>query len=473
MNSRFPAILVALLAGLLVSARANASPFDVYGAGARGGATASAQTASPQGAASLAYNVAGLAQALPGVSIGVLATFGHADVVLTDRPDGYDVPDIGESKALPTSQTSNARQDTSLDNPLFGLTIGAVAPILVDDLKFGLLIFLPMPSPVTLVTAYPDERERLFSNQLHFERIGTKVHRFDLNVGLAYAVTDWLSFGLGASYLPGFDVFTDVYVPDPGDQSNVDVNADIETQNAFGMLAGARVNLPAGFVVGASFRDAVVLRVNNENTLQIRGVSGGEPIEQASTWTPVFSPARIAGGLAWTKDKTTLSLDGRYTLWSDYRDAQGVVAGFSDTFSERGAVEYAYAPGTRLRLGAGWEPTPVGPQTGRTNYVDNSRIVTSLGAGHDLTGFGYAFTVDWYLRFQWMLPRQQQKEVLDDYPDCADGVDRLCDEVPDDLVDPSTGQPFPAAQGLQTGNPGFPGYASGGWFGSVGVELSY
>ena len=38
----------------------------------------------------------------------------------------------------------------------------------------------------------------------------------------------------------------------------------------------------------------------------------------------------------------------------------------------------------------------------------------------------------------------------------------LVDEVPDGMTDYETGEPIPGSQGLQTNNPGFPGYTVGG-----------
>jgi len=41
------------------------------------------------------------------------------------------------------------------------------------------------------------------------------------------------------------------------------------------------------------------------------------------------------------------------------------------------------------------------------------------------------------------------------------------------MINPSTQMPYPEAQGLQTGNPGFPGYAHGGLIVQAGVEVSW
>jgi hypothetical protein len=52
-------------------------------------------------------------------------------------------------------------------------------------------------------------------------------------------------------------------------------------------------------------------------------------------------------------------------------------------------------------------------------------------------------------------------------------VRQLCDELADDTKDPSTGLATAAAQGLQTGNPGFPGWTSQGTLLSLGLDLKW
>lgn len=450
------------------------SPYELYGASSRGAAQGSAQTASGEGAGAMHHNPSLLATSPIGLSLGIMATFGQPQIRLQDRPDGYDVPDLGAgSRAVATEDTVSERSDTELNEPLVGLRVGVVAPVIVDGLRAGFQIFLPIPTLVTLQTYFPDERERYFSNQLHFERLGRRVHQLDLQFGVAYEVTKWLSVGIGAAYLPSFAVNTGVYLPDPTNQSDADLNADISTENDFGLLAGLRASLPADLSIGVSFRDANVMRVTTDNAIQITGVTNGEPIVQTASWTPIFSPARAALGLAWTPGDWTVSLDGRYTFWSGYEGAQGEDTGFDDIVSVAAGSQWQYSAQTALRFGAGFEPSPVPEQTGRTNYVDNPRVQVSFGAGHRFVVGERDVDISWHVRLQSLLPRTHQKAQLDDYPACAPGVTDICDEVSDELVEPGTDQRDPRAQGLQTGNPGFPGFRSGGWLGSLGVELTY
>ena len=219
---------------LLLASSADASPYDVYGASARASAMGGAHAATADGPEALHYNAGQLALSQPVMSVELLSTFGNARILLKDRPEGYDVPDIGPpAEALGSENTLNPRTDTDLNGPLVGLRVGAVTSVIFEGLHAGFAIFLPLPTPVTLDTYFPDERERYFSNRLQFERIGPKIHQLDLQFGLGYRVTEWLSVGVGAAYLPGFGVDTGVYLPDATDQQNARVNATIDTENAW------------------------------------------------------------------------------------------------------------------------------------------------------------------------------------------------------------------------------------------------
>jgi hypothetical protein len=98
-------------------------------------------------------------------------------------------------------------------------------------------------------------------------------------------------------------------------------------------------------------------------------------------------------------------------------------------------------------------------QVGRSNYVDNDRVGVGFGADVLLELLkvrpGFQVFAD---RF---ITRTNQKDDS-----------RIVDEVPDDSVIGTTGAPVVGAQGLQTNNPGWPGFSSGGWLWGGAVTLS-
>jgi len=52
----------------------------------------------------------------------------------------------------------------------------------------------------------------------------------------------------------------------------------------------------------------------------------------------------------------------------------------------------------------------------------------------------------------------------------ADGEPSVVDEVPDDAV--VGGAPLPGREGLQTNNPGWPGFSSAGWVLGMAIALN-
>lgn len=459
------------VACVAVSSPAWASPFELYGAGTRGSAMG-AQVASGGDPGALYYNPAAMNDVAPQLTLGIFATFSNAEILLKDRPPGYDVPDLGPSSpALPSEATLQDRSDTEGPAPLYALTIGGVTDLGIEDLRVGALIFLPTTKVLALGTHYNDERERYFSNQLQWELVDQRVHRLDIEMGASYAVTDWLSVGLGGTYLPSADVGTNVYLEDPTNQEEIDINSDVVTTSSWGFLAGALVDLPLGLRLGVAYRSAVSFRIDGGNELQIRGVDESGETRQALDWTPLYTPSHIAAGVAWDADAFTLALDARYTLWSDYRGNHSERTDFSDSLATTLGGEYRYSTATSLRVGLGWTPSPVPEQTGRTNYVDNDRFTGSFGGDHRFVVGERPVYVGWSVQFHTLLRRDVDKAQLDEYAACEPGVRSLCDEVPDDLTDPRTGQTYRQAGGLQTGNPGFPGWVSGGFLGAVQAEV--
>src|SRR5690606_33000017 len=128
-----------------------------------------------------------------------------------------------------------------------------------------------------------------------------------------------------------------------------------------------------------------------------------------------------------------------FERWSQYVNRQSERPlrnyEFRDTFA--GGVGLRYARDSRWAsfLDLTYRPTPVPPQTGRTNYVDNNRV--GLAAG-----FTYEHPVDrWDVAFRFgpnvqthFLTERSQMKLDPTNPRFADGTysQRAADEWPDD-----------------------------------------
>jgi long-subunit fatty acid transport protein len=166
----------------------------------------------------------------------------------------------------------------------------------------------------------------------------------------------------------------------------------------------------------------------------------------------------------------TVAASATYALWSRYLDRHGDSPGrygaaflWKDTVSPTVGVRHE-ASGLREHLDVTYQPSPVPLQVGRSNYVDNDRVGVALGADYTFTAFGVKLRPGASLQAHRLVRRYQKKD------------DRLiADEVPDDAIDATTKQPIAGSTGLQTNNPGWPGFASVGWIygGAVSIALLY
>lgn len=460
------------ISGLFVPVVAWAGPLDVWGFGGTGGAMGGTHAAKPYDAGAVHANPAGLSVVRSGITIGIAAVMPNTQILLAPRPEGYDVPDLEGSGSLPSSQTPRQRRDTLDPAPTYALMIGGTSTLILDSLTIGASLHLPMQSALTLETHYPDERERYASNQLHYTLLGSRLERLDLELGLAYSPVDWAALGVGVTMVPGAGLTTDVWVPNPADQERADLTLNARPMLDWGAMVGAHVRPRADLSVGLAWRSATSVQVEGDNRIVIPG--SDEVAIQRFSLVPSFTPAAFHAGLAWETDVVTLHLDARYVLWSGWLNNIGEPGGLRDTLSMRLGALYTLSDGNEAMAGLAFEPTPVPEQTGRTSYVDNSRLVISGGSRH---GFGWddsSWKLGWFAQLHVLIPRSTQKALGEgSAPRCGAGVDQVCDEVADDLTDPRTGRPYEDAQGLQTGSPGFPGYASGGWIGVWGVELTW
>ncbi len=473
------AFMGALTALCLLPSVSQANPFEVFGAGARGAAMGGALTAESMDFAALHYNVGAMGFVeRPTASVGFMMGVDDAQIRLKARPDGYDLPNLGRnSAAIPSDFRLRTRSDTEGLLDTYGVYMGGVASLGFENLRIGALIFLPVNRIGLQQTHFPDEREQYFSNKLHFELLGERLQRQIIMVGAAYKVAPWLSVGAGISFLPQSIGVNQVYLDNPTDQSNTDLVIQNDQTGRIAPMVGLKMLVGERLKVGLAWRGELFFSLKGSNEIQIRGfqeVEGEFPVVQEFRVVQNYTPHELALGVSYNEDNYVVTIDVVRALWSRYLNHQGErVEGFDDTFGFRLGTEYEYSDAVLLRAGFGFTPTPVPDQSGRTNYVDNDRAQFSLGAGHPLRLFGSNVEFSWYMQFQYLLPRDTDKDVADVFAGCAPGVQTLCDELPDDEPDPITGELVPEHAGLQTGNPGFPGFQSFGVILSVGADLRW
>jgi long-chain fatty acid transport protein len=486
-----------LFSVLLASSSASATPlFETMGPAASNGGFS--PVVSDPSSASAYFNPAMLSDAEERFDVGIAVLSEQISITLDGRPSGSDVPlevgarDViygppGNIQQLPNTViptqwlTQGCQQGTRVGqcpaqtppNPRQSqgtsgvtrpyLVVGGVKHLIKNRLSVGAYVMLPLSNLTTATAFFNDEREALFSNSLHPELYGDRLTAMSIAVGASFRLLKTLSLGIGASLGLANSATSASYVPSDTDYSQLLVNNTIGVTAALSPHAGAywtpndRVRIGAVIHAPESFEIDTTITAELPNGTVASGIQhevhdympwrislGGEAdLIRSRNYT--FG---IAAGLTWEN-------------WSTYQDRHGAepgsyygnqdVYGWHDTVTWSVGVRHRYK---KLRTYIDWQykPTPVPAQVGRTNYVDSDRYGVAFGGDLDFMVGGV------HLR-----PGLQLVAYRLAWSEVTKNPNLIPDEVPDDARHSSTGDPVAGAQGLQTNNPGYPGFGSEGW----------
>lgn len=432
------------------------------------------------------FNPSLLPAATPKLEVGLFGLALQGNIRLQDRPPGFDVPSsvynttistfrvLGKDRwpPLATAQLPNARANTDAGNNILYAAIGMVRPLAGKSLVFGFHALLPVRGFLDQKSFFVDEREQFFSNQLHFELLGDRLTVSSITFGLGSLLSEWISIGGGIDIAILTESHIVVYLPDASDQASVMLAPDIHTNSKFKPYFAATVHPNARSSIIATVHLPFVNETNGQNDLRLWNTDRSKnSVMQTYTISQGYEPLRIALGASITGRRWE---DGRVPWevgiqllgerWSDYCDRQGdhPPDAWKDTLS------YAIGGGFLWRdrhvtADLGYIPSPVPDQTGRTNYVDNSRLVMSLGIEGPVKFLGRDLEAGINLFGSYFLPREVTKDPYAAHP--------VIDEFPDDAIDVTKNLPADGALGLQTNNPGYPGWKSTGYLLGAGATF--
>jgi len=491
-----PLAILGVVSGVVLSAsipRAHASPlFDLSGDTTGSGGLQARTVAG--GSAAAYFNPSLLVDAPAGASLGFMVLNQRIGISLDGRPGTqFAIPEGLENaghadgsrfdnyaiatNALQYGRMKDGRHAEFAARPRQGAgsghgtltyeVFGLVVKLLDDQLALGLHGMIPNGEFIKMRAFFSDEREQYFSNSLHPELYSDRMSALSLAVGAGIKLTKNLSLGAGATLGLKASVVAPTYVVDAGhlERILIDMNATVNVGVSphFGVSYApsdrlhltATAHTPEKVELGTSFTFLLA--------------SG---IEQSSGVTLVldYTPWQIGVGGSYDLVKEpdqTLTVAGSllYAAWSGYVDRHGATPSaayaWADTLTPAVGLRYRWSDWCTL-LDLTYAATPVPAQTGRTNYVDNDRASGSVGADYRFRVLGTDMRVGAQVQVHRLVPRHQTKART---PTRADGAnlapERVKDEVPDDAQ--ISGEPVASAQGLQTNNPGWPGFESGGW----------
>jgi hypothetical protein len=326
-----------------------------------------------------------------------------------------------------------------------------------------------MENLTTAQAFYVDEREALFSNSLHPELYGDRLTAVSLVAGLGLKIIPSLSIGVGVSVGLSSAATSADYVQNASDYSTLLLNNGVTTTINVSPIAGFAYQPAQWFRLAGAVHAPESFDIDTNVTATVPGgTESGTTQQSVFDWMPWSASLGVEAKLL-RHGPYTMSVvaSGAYSWWSAYRDRQGnrpsyygPGLGWSDTFS--GALGTRHTFGNfRGFVDFRYVPSPVPEQTGRSNYVDNDRVGAALGAdiawqiGPVMIRPGAQMFVDRLL---------QRQNTKDD--------SKIVDELPDGSIFGSTQTPVPGSKGLQTNNPGWPGFANSGWIWGGAVTLS-
>lgn len=475
---------------VLTAPSAGASPlFELLGGiGGDGGLNARAIGSSP---AAAYFNPALLAKAKRQLELGMFMLSDQIEMILDGRPGG-DVPlVVGDRNAfdpntgipipndtVPTGWledggadglTPSPRQAAGTSGKSRGYAVlGLVAPIIEDKLAVGLQTIVPMGTFTTTNAFFNDEREQFFSNSLHAELYSDRLTAMSLAFGIGGALGDSVSVGAGMTVNLDNTAEASTYVRDPADYDQLRLSTAVNVNTSIAPHFG--VNFRANDSVSVSGT------VHTEQKFVVDTQFGatlpdGKKSQTTRTSIHNFVPLSAGLGADFVFDPHAESRFGVvatmvFERWSDYVDRHGERPdqygskfGWDDTFT--GGIGLRYEGVSKAQLDLTYHPSPVPEQIGRSNYVDNDRLSMAFGISRAFEiGDGVSLAPGGQFQVHRLLPRYQAKDddlIRDEFPDGA---------VDDNLV------PIASSEGLQTNNPGWPGFQSQGWILAGGVTVS-
>jgi long-chain fatty acid transport protein len=455
------------------------------------------------GASSAYYNPALLVDATPGVSFGVFVLSQQIGITLAGRPGPqYAVPEGIEnathangsawsSYPIPTNWLQYGRPATATNvvlparprqgdgsgDAVFAYQmLGLVTKLFHDRLTLGAYALIPYNKFTGADAFYSDEREQYFTNSLHPELYGDRMVATSIAFAGGVKITDALSIGLGATLNLTTQAYTPTFVANAGELQNILVDSDVKVIAALAPHMGVSYKPTPRLRLTATAHAPEKLAIDTDFTFLL---SNGVQQAASADFTHDYMPWQFGLGGSYDVWKTAnesvmIAATAVFGQWSTYIDRHSetpiAAYGWYDTLTP--VVGARYQRGTvGVFLDTEYQPTPVPLQTGRTNYVDNDRVGVDSGVDYKFSLLDTWFHVGAQLEVQRLVPRYQNKLPTPTYPDGQNHTPGLvADEVPDDSV--LNGQPLAGSKGLQTNNPGWPGFGSEGWILGGGVYLS-
>lgn len=487
-----------------ISSNAQASPlFELIGAGVGSGGLNARSTGAS--AASTYFNPAFLPRAKAGLELGAFVLNDAISITLDGRGSQHDIPEsavdrfMNDLPSVPTTWLENGcnpdtgacvgtvdpqprQSEGSSGNTNAYQVLGLVSHLWPRYLSIGLYAMVPYGSFTQAHSFFVDEREQFFTNSLHPELYSDRLSPVSLAFGAGSQVTDWLSLGVSFTLALKNDADAIAY---SGNSAKLGETLQLSTR----VDVAASVSPHFGVVIEPFERLDISLTAHSPQKMVIGTafttyLPNGD-IQRAErpsvhAWMPWIASLGLNYDV-WKQDTSSFGLTGtvQYERWSEYLDRQSARPlknyEWSDIVIPTLGARFVHHDRLTAFVDGSYRPSPVPAQTGRTNYVDNDRYSVSGGATYDVPIERWKVTFRFGAQAQvHVLTERYQKKIDPTAPSLAGSTysQLVVDEWRDDAINISTGETIAEAKGLQTNNPGWPGYGSKGLLTGGGLSVS-
>jgi long-subunit fatty acid transport protein len=494
----------AALVVLAAPARGSAAEADVLGYDTETGALAGSTVAYGRSLGVIHTNPALLPDVPSQVHLAFQFVAPRLHVDLMPKPPGTNVPmsiydsSLGtmaglQDRSLPTAELQNARRGTDLSGLETNLAFGFATSFGLKHLRAGAIVQMPLTGGAdqSISTHYDDEREAAFSNKVSFARFGQWERIAGAAAGVGYELAPWLSIGLGLEISAATTARIGVYIPNGAVQSYSESTMDAQISIGARPILAARWTPTDWSSIGLVWRNESYFSVDAQSEVTLwnyheTGTDRTTPKRSQQSVPAVFGyrPMEVSLGAGVIDGPVTLQLAATWQRWSHYLDqhgnrpeedapfppsplAQGPAIdasqyAFHDTVNVAGGLEWQVTEHFAALFGAAYQPSPVPPQVGRTSFADGNLYALTTGARWTFSVWGRPVALSVAGQFWAMQSRTTYKDPS-----------QVVDELPDSARTVQSNKPMPEASGLQTNNPGFPGYTSGGHLVAGSVALTH
>ena len=383
---------------LTIASPAQASIFELFGAGPRGTATAGALTAAAEGGEAAFHNPAMLMAApLAGAWVAATATQSRLFVNLqrpvctgtyltcqAQNPDGF------------STRAATLPRDTLAWSAGWHYPLGGV---LRNRMALGMALALPNGHIIRISGSDPQSP--------NFPLYEGMPERLAFLFALAGAVTDKVWAGVGVQVLATLNAAIDLRVNATNhtmDRANIAIGLQPQT----GVVAGV-VCAPSRLLrFGVSFRQHISLQYGIPSDVHL-GDSAllGIALSHQALYTPdifnfgtAWQPSellKLSADLTWARWSTApdpspqVALDvqgpavtafGLQDIVDVGTDTKPIALGFRDTWSPAVAAQWQASPQWAVRAGYRYRPTPAPRATGPFKYLDSDTHIAAAGLSY-------------------------------------------------------------------------------------------